>query len=155
MRVILTALMVLWLLVGCATSEEPDATVPSPRDTYLSFCPDVMHEISRYHDGFDRLVDTDDPADFDQVRSASLRIAGPAEWASRRVTGPGAVSSQDPSAMIEPSSLIATDFPVSVLLEVPTMSSPICGQSSVAANAGDVEYERGARISVATNSAVR
>ena len=94
MRVILTALMVLWLLVGCATSEEPDATVPSPRDTYLSFCPDVMHEISRYHDGFDRLVDTDDPADFDQVRSASLRIAGLAEWASRRVTSPAAVEGQ-------------------------------------------------------------
>jgi len=94
MRVILTALMVLWLLVGCATPEEPDATVPSPRDTYLSFCPDVMHEISRYHDGFDRLVDTDDPADFDQVRSASLRIAGLAEWASRRVTGPAAVEGQ-------------------------------------------------------------
>ena len=94
MRVILTALMVLWLLVGCATSEEPEATVPSPRDTYLSFCPEVMHEISRYHEGFDRLVDTDDPADFDQVRSASLRIAGLAEWASRRVTGPAAVEGQ-------------------------------------------------------------
>ena len=94
MRVILTALMVFCLLVGCATSEEPDATVPSPRDTYLSFCPDVMHEISRYHDGFDRLVDTDDPADFDQVRSTSLRIAGLAEWASRRVTGPAAVEGQ-------------------------------------------------------------
>jgi len=94
MRVILTALMVLWLLVGCATPEEPEATAPSPRDTYLSFCPDVMHEISRYHDGFDRLVDTDNPADFDQVRSASLRIAGLAEWASRRVTGPAAVEGQ-------------------------------------------------------------
>jgi len=94
MRVILTALMVLWLLVGCATHEEPEATAPSPRDTYLSFCPDVMHEISRYHDGFDRLVDTDNPADFDQVRSASLRIAGLAEWASRRVTGPAAVEGQ-------------------------------------------------------------
>ena len=53
-----------------------------------------MHEISRYHDGFDRLVDTDNPADFDQVRSASLRIAGLAEWASRRVTGPAAVEGQ-------------------------------------------------------------
>jgi len=94
MRVILTAVMVLWLLVGCATPEEPEATAPSPRDTYLSFCPDVMHEISRYHDGFDRLVDTDNPADFDQVRSASLRIAGLAEWASRRVTGPAAVEGQ-------------------------------------------------------------
>ena len=94
MRVILTAVMVLWLLVGCATPEEPEATVPSPRDTYLSFCPDVMHEISRYHEGFDRLVDADDPADFDQVRSASLRIAGLAEWASRRVTGPAAVEGQ-------------------------------------------------------------
>lgn len=94
MRVILTALMVVWLLVGCTTPEEPEATAPSPRDTYLSFCPDVMHEISRYHDGFDRLVDTDDPADFDQVRSASLRIAGLAEWASRRVTGPAAVEGQ-------------------------------------------------------------
>jgi hypothetical protein len=60
MRVILTAVMVVWLLIGCATPEEPEATAPSPRDTYLSFCPDVMHEISRYHDGFDRLVDTDD-----------------------------------------------------------------------------------------------
>ena len=94
MRVILTAVMVVWLLVGCATPDKPDATVPSPRDTYLSFCPDVMHEISRYHDGFDRLVDTDDPADFDQVRSASLRIAGLAEWASRRVTGPAALEGQ-------------------------------------------------------------
>ena len=94
MRVILTAVMVLWLLVGCATPEEPEATASSPRDTYLSFCPDVMHEISRYHDGFDRLVDTDDPADFDQVRSASLRIAGLAEWASRRVTGPAAVEGE-------------------------------------------------------------
>jgi len=94
MRVILTAVMVVWLLVGCATPEEPEATASSPRDTYLSFCPDVMHEISRYHDGFDRLVDTDDPADFDQVRSASLRIAGLAEWASRRVTGPAAVEGQ-------------------------------------------------------------
>ena len=94
MRVILTAVMVVWLLVGCATPDKPDATAPSPRDTYLSFCPDVMHEISRYHDGFDRLVDTDDPADFDQVRSASLRIAGLAEWASRRVTGPAAVEGQ-------------------------------------------------------------
>jgi len=94
MRVILTALMVVWLLVGCATPEEPEATAPSPRDTYLSFCPDVMHEISRYHDGFDRLVDTDNPADFDQVRSASLRIAGLAEWASRRVTSPAAVEGQ-------------------------------------------------------------
>jgi len=94
MRVILTAVMVLWLLVGCATPEEPEATVSSPRDTYLSFCPDVMHEISRYHEGFDRLVDTDDPADFDQVRSASLRIAGLAEWASRRVTSPVAVEGQ-------------------------------------------------------------
>jgi len=94
MRVILTALMVLWLLVGCATPEEPEATAPSPRDTYLSFCPEVMHEISRYHEGFDRLVDTDDPADFDQVRSATLRIAGLAEWASRRVTGPAAVEGQ-------------------------------------------------------------
>jgi len=53
-----------------------------------------MHEISRYHEGFDRLVDTDDPADFDQVRSASLRIAGLAEWASRRVTGPAAAEGQ-------------------------------------------------------------
>ena len=94
MRVILTAVMVVWLLVGCTTPEEPEATAPSPRDTYLSFCPDVMHEISRYHDGFDRLVDTDNPADFDQVRSASLRIAGLAEWASRRVTGPAAVEGQ-------------------------------------------------------------
>ena len=94
MRVILTAVMVVWLLVGCATPEKPDATAPSPRDTYLSFCPDVMHEISRYHDGFDRLVETDDPDDFDQVRSASLRIAGLAEWASRRVTGPAAVEGQ-------------------------------------------------------------
>jgi len=94
MRVILTAVMVVWLLVGCATPDKPDATAPSPRDTYLSFCPDVMHEISRYHDGFDRLVDTDDPADFDQVRSASLRIAGLAEWASRRVTGPAAVEGE-------------------------------------------------------------
>ena len=94
MRVILTAVMVVWLLVGCATPDKPDATAPSPRDTYLSFCPDVMHEISRYHDGFDRLVDTDDPADFDQVRSASLRIAGLAEWASRRVTGPAALEGQ-------------------------------------------------------------
>ena len=94
MRVILTAVMVVWLLVGCATPEEPEVTASSPRDTYLSFCPDVMHEISRYHDGFDRLVDTDDPADFDQVRSASLRIAGLAEWASRRVTGPAAVEGQ-------------------------------------------------------------
>ena len=94
MRVILTAVMVLWLLVGCATPEEPEATAPSPRDTYLSFCPDVMHEISRYHDGFDRLVDTDDPADFDQVRSASLRMAGLAKWASRRVTGPAAVEGE-------------------------------------------------------------
>ena len=49
MRIILTALMVLWLLVGCATPEELEATAPSPRDTYLSFCLDVMHEISRYH----------------------------------------------------------------------------------------------------------
>ena len=94
MRVILTALIVVWLLVGCATPEEPEASAPSSRDTYLSFCPDVMHEISRYHDGFDRLVDTDDPADFDQVRSASLRIAGLAEWASRRVTSPVAVEGQ-------------------------------------------------------------
>ena len=94
MRVILTAVMVVWLLVGCATPDKPDATAPSPRDTYLSFCPDVMHEISRYHDGFDRLVDTDDPADFDQVRSASLRMAGLAKWASRRVTGPAAVEGE-------------------------------------------------------------
>ena len=94
MRVILTAVMVIWLLVGCATPDKPDATAPSPRDTYLSFCPDVMHEISRYHDGFDRLVDTDDPADFDQVRSASLRMAGLAKWASRRVTGPAAVEGE-------------------------------------------------------------
>ena len=43
MRVILTAVMVVWLLVGCATPEEPEATASSPRDTYLSFCPDVMH----------------------------------------------------------------------------------------------------------------
>ncbi|MDA8887418.1 hypothetical protein N9I02_02710 [Pontimonas sp.] len=85
MRVILTALMVLWLLVGCATPEEPEATAPSPRDTYLSFCPDVMHEISRYHEGFDRLIKSDDPADFNQVRSASLRMAGLAELASWRV----------------------------------------------------------------------
>jgi hypothetical protein len=53
-----------------------------------------MHEIARYHEGFDRLVESDDPADFDQVRSASLRIAGLAEWASRRVTGPAAVEGQ-------------------------------------------------------------
>jgi hypothetical protein len=85
MRVILTALMVLWLLVGCTTPEEPEATAPSPRDTYLSFCPDVMHEISRYHEGFDRLIKSDDPADFNQVRSASLRMAGLAELASWRV----------------------------------------------------------------------
>jgi len=94
MRTLLTALMVLWLLVGCATPDEPEPPAPTPRDTYLSFCPDVMHEISRYHEGFDRLVDTDDPADFDQVRSASIRIAGLAEWASRRVTGPPAVEGQ-------------------------------------------------------------
>lgn len=85
MRVILTAVMVLWLLVGCTTPEEPEATAPSPRDTYLSFCPDVMHEISRYHEGFDRLIESDDPADFNQVRSASLRMAGLAELASWRV----------------------------------------------------------------------
>ena len=85
MRVILTAVMVLWLLVGCATPEEPEATASSPRDTYLSFCPDVMHEISRYHEGFDRLIKSDDPADFNQVRSASLRMAGLAELASWRV----------------------------------------------------------------------
>jgi hypothetical protein len=91
MRTLLTALIVLWLLVGCSTPEEPEASGPSPRDTYLSFCPDVIHEIFRYHEGFDRLIETDDPADFDQVRSASLRIAGLAEWASRRVTGPAAV----------------------------------------------------------------
>ncbi len=85
MRVILTAVMVLWLLVGCTTPEEPEATAPYPRDTYLSFCPDVMHEISRYHEGFDRLIKSDDPADFNQVRSASLRMAGLAELASWRV----------------------------------------------------------------------
>ena len=88
MRVILTAVMVLWLLVGCATPEEPEATASSPRDTYLSFCPDVMHEISRYHEGFDRLIKSDDPADFNQVRSASLRMAGLAELASWRVGEP-------------------------------------------------------------------
>lgn len=94
MRTLLTALMVVWLLVGCAAPAEPETSGPSPRDSYLAFCPDVMHEISRYHEGFDRLVDTDDPADFEQVRSASLRIAGLAEWASRRVTGPPAVEGQ-------------------------------------------------------------
>ena len=94
MRTFLTALMVLWLIVGCASPGEPDAPTPSARDTYLSFCPDVMHEISRYHEGFDRLIESDSPTDFDQVRSASLRIAGIAQWASRRVTGPAAVEGQ-------------------------------------------------------------
>ena len=88
MRVILTAVMVVWLLVGCTTPEEPEATASSPRDTYLSFCPDVMHEISRYHEGFDRLIKSDDPADFNQVRSASLRMAGLAELASWRLGEP-------------------------------------------------------------------
>ena len=94
MRTLVTALLVLWLLVGCATPEEPDLATASPRDTYLSFCPDVMHQIARYHEGFDRLVESDSPFDFDQVRSASLRIAGLAELASRRVTGPDAVEGQ-------------------------------------------------------------
>ena len=94
MRTLLTALMVLWLSVGCATPEEPQSTSPTPRDTYLSFCPDVMHEIFRYHEGFDRLIESDSDTDFDQVRNASLRIAGLAEWASRRVTGPPAVEGQ-------------------------------------------------------------
>jgi len=53
-----------------------------------------MHQIARYHEGFDRLVESDSPSDFDQVRSASLRIAGLAELASRRVTGPDAVEGQ-------------------------------------------------------------
>jgi hypothetical protein len=94
MRTLLTALVVVWLLVGCATPATPEVSGPSPRDSYSAFCPEVMHEISRYHEGFDRLIDTDNPAHFDQVRSASLRIAGLAELASRRVVGPAAVEGQ-------------------------------------------------------------
>ena len=88
MRTLLTALMVLWLLVGCAAPDQSDPTDTTTRDTYLGFCPDVMYQIAQYHEGFDRLIESDDPADFDQVRNASLRMAGLAELASWRVGEP-------------------------------------------------------------------
>ena len=94
MRTLITALLVVWLLVGCAVPENTAEQELDPRDTYLAFCPEVMHEIYRYHDGFDRLIESDNPAHLDQVRNASLRMAGLAKLASRRVTGPTAVEGQ-------------------------------------------------------------
>ena len=90
MRTLITAVLVMWLLVGCSSPEAPEPN-PTAKDSYLGFCPEVMHQIQRYHEGFDRLVATDATADFDQVRSAALRLAGISELAERRVTGMEAV----------------------------------------------------------------
>lgn len=94
LRTLLTALLVIWLLAGCSSSEELDSESTSPKDAYLGFCPEVVHQIGLYHQGFDRLVESDDEAHLRQVRTAALRMSALSEMASRRVSGPEAVEGE-------------------------------------------------------------
>lgn len=72
MRLVLTALLSLWLVTGCTTAG-PAASAPTLN--YYSYCPVVIFEIGQFTKGASGLTDVDDEASLAEMRLAATKLA--------------------------------------------------------------------------------
>ena len=72
-RVILAAVLALWLVTGCQATPEVHSPQSSTKD-FLAYCPDVMPEVRAFTSSLDAMERTRDEAYLDDMLAATRAI---------------------------------------------------------------------------------